>query len=417
VFVEGRVSGLGGPAVGWPANAPRVREALSMLERVERVGEGGGEGAALGADAVEVRLVLSDGSERLLRVSPGSVGGNVAAEGPGGSGMVERGAVSAFLDEGPREWRLRDAMPGVGPATTSRVTLVDEDAGRLAFDKLEGRWFVRTPVSSRADSEAVSGLLSALGSLRVIRFLDEAHRVPAEDALTVVAERDRRTVEGERVDVETERVTAVIGGASSFGPATRTARVTLSDGSRHAVAVSVESLPRGPGLLDVSGYLAPRPTAARAEDVHIVAVQASDGAGERGYRRRVEGWGEMRSDGGVVAAGPAEVERVEAALRALTAGRASATPVAEAGALRLPGRVELRDVSGGVLDVLRVGYDGEDRVAVRNGPVVWRYGDDGPRDLIALIGLGEPASIGVGSERSDPAPTGGDDGGGFGGGK
>lgn len=386
VYVEGGVD-VAGEARGWPANGPAIRSALSALEGMEITGEGGD----VGEGATEVRLVMRGSGARTLRVAGEAAGGNVLVEvdgGAGGSGVVRRGLLAGVLDEGPASWRLERALPGVSGVATSRVTIEGVGGDRLGLDRLDGRWYVRTPVRARASADAAAGMLDALGGLRVVSFVGADALEMGVGGWRVVAERDERRVEGERVAVETERVEAVFGAPAPYGVGARYARVTLPDGTEHGVVVNLGVLGDLAGLVEPRGYLARTPTGERAADVQFVTVSSVEGEGgaDEGYRRRLGTWHALLADGGDEPVDSAARERLERVLGLLTAGgeRVGVGLASEAGA-RTPIRVSLRDLSGDVVDVLRVGYSSSGTVVVRNGAVVWDYG--------AMTGAGSDAEV------------------------
>lgn len=403
VFIDGPVDRMR-PPTGWPANAPRIRAALDRLARIDRVG--GDVSADPGEASASITLTTRTGETRVLRVATVAVGGNVAASTGDRSGLIERAAVAPLLDEGPLAWRLTDAFPGIGPTTTSRLTIETPHTPRLALENIESRWFLRSPVSARVEADAVNQLLSGLGAANVIRFDDQDDASPFGDpSMVITAERDRRTFDAGRVDIRTERTTADIGAPLSSGGSSVRARVTLDDGSVHLVTIARSGLPRLETLESPATLIARSPSSTVAEDVYFLTVDTPSTDETLGFRRRIDTWVQMRPDGGDAEV-PAETRNaIDAAVSLLTTPVGRPATVSGETGLATPAQIDLRDASGGVIDVLRAGYDAEGRPIVRAGGVVWRYSDEQAAPLVALAQIPRPELLDRAPERVAPNPA------------
>lgn len=382
---------------GWPADGVRALEALGALERVEAVGraaDGPGDDAAIAV------FHMGSGPPVRLAFATSAVGGNVRIEGPDGAAVVRAAALSALLEPGLQGWRSSAAMPGVGPGSASRIT-VSSGEGRLALSRQGGRWFVDSPLSARADAGAADALLRAIAGLRVQEHLDELPVGALRDRdLEIVVERDQRDA---GAAANTRRTALRIGGPAPMGVGVRFAQVTLPDGSEHAMAVRAASLPDAAALLEPSVYIDKSPAEIRPDDVQFITVRSlTDSSNQLGYRRTVGEWVRMLSDGGQETLGFGEAQQIGGALSLLSQMPATpmmATDVEFRGFTRL----ELRDVHGDLASALTVGYAGGNRVAVRDGAVVWAY--DLNREAPDLFLLPDPATVEPEPERAAPAGT------------
>ncbi len=403
----------GDPAVsGWPANGPRIETALGRLERIEAID---GAPSDRAPERSVLRLVFEvDGGaspSRELSFETSAAGGNLLARSGGRSAVIPRASVEQWIDTEPGDWRLRVALPGVGPATTSRLTLLGPAGERVSLSRVEGRWSVRAPVSVAADADAVEGLLDALGALRVAEFGAD---VPAGEAetLTIVAERDRRAGGG----VETERLTARVGGPAPFGVGSRFAEVRFGEAGPFSIAVRGAALASMDGLLDARRYVSGAASSATASDVRFLTVSGGAGVEARGYRRALDTWEEMKPDGALEEVGAETRRGIEGVLEVLSSGEGEVSLVSDLGSLVTPARVELRGADGEVLEVLRVGYSGAGVLTVRSGAVAWRY-PDAPEGMAALLGVPEPELVVEPEREPVSVPEGGDDSGAMEGGK
>jgi len=400
VFVDGPVQ-MTAPPTGWPANAPRIRATLDRLSRIDRVGED--VSAEPGESAVSITLTSRDGASNTLRVARVAIGGNIVAATDDRSGLIERSAVAPILDEGPSAWRLRNALPGVGPTTTSRLTIEAEGSPRLSFEKIETSWYLRSPVSARADNDAVDSVLSALNAAEVVRFTPRDTQADfADPAVTITSERDRRTLEIGRTDIRTERVVAEVASPFSGGGASVPARITLDDGSTHRVSITRDSLPQSATLDNAERLLAKSPSDAAADDVFFLTIAPPEGGETIGFRRRLGTWVEMRPDGGEAEVRRTTRESIDATVSLLTSPVGNPTTISRPAVFRTPARIELRDISGGVVDVLRVGYDEEGQPVVRAGGVAWRYSAAQASPVLELAQVPGPDQLHAAPR---PAPT------------
>ena len=402
VFIDGPVD-LAKPPTGWPANAPRIRAALDRLTRIDRVG--GDVSADPGEAAVSITVTTREAGLRTLRVATVAVGGNVAASTDNSSGLIERAAVAPLLDEGPLAWRLTDAFPGVGPTTTSRLMIEARNTPRLALEKIESSWFLRSPVSARAEADAVTQLLADLGAVDVIRFDDQIDPAPfADPSMVIAAERDRRTFEGGRVDIQTERTIVEIADSLSAGGSSVRARVTLDDGSTHRVTVTRSGLPRLSLLESPETLITRTPSGAVAEDVYFLTIDPPNSGETLGFRRRIDTWVRMRRDGGDAQVSAETRGAIEAAVSLLTSPVGSPATLSGETGLTTPAQIELRGASGGVIDVLRAGYDAAGQPIIRAGGVVWRYNREQASPIFALGQIPPAEALERTPERSPPAP-------------
>ncbi|XHC27139.1 MAG: DUF4340 domain-containing protein [Phycisphaerales bacterium] len=360
------------PDVGWPTDATQVNSALRTLSLIPVAGDA--ESASISDTAPIIELRMADGSTRSLQVERDSVGGNTLARvDEERLVLIEASSVSGVLESGPEAWRVNSPLAGIA-ADASRITIVAGEQ-RVALAKVDNRWIMRGPISARADEAVIRTVLEAILKMRITQFAGEDSLV-TDPIVTIEVERDDLV----RDDGSARRVTSrtlAIGGQADAGGSTRRATVRGTD-LPSATSLVVE---RGSIITDqqfanlarAEAYLSKTAVPERREDIGIILFRPlGDPTSDRGFRRDLEGWNEMRPDGGMRTAELPDREALTAAITMLTGTPGEARIAANIEGFRPLTRVEMYTLDDSDLGSLQAGYvDGT--LAVRRGNVLWLY--------------------------------------------
>lgn len=374
----------------WPAVLePSVRSALGDFSGLTSINAAADR--TMPGDASSIGVELVDGTLHTVRFSREALGGkllaSVTTRGPDGArgdeGMthlVNAGDILPLAEPGPAGWRAGNALPGVRNA--SRVSLTTP-AGTIQLARLENQWTVRSPVSSRANEEAVRSLLDTLAVMGVARFVDSDQPDPAGTGLdaprlVITLEQDVRSVDDEgrtRSRVETTRL--FVGGPSD--PTARFLYASPSPSSALLMEIpsdritEISTAPRN--------YLALTATSLQPEEIGLITVRTGyDEIRERGFRRQRGAWNEMRADGETV---PADAALIDELLAFLTGEPGEPEP-ASTEALIPSGRVTLHDSSGRPLQTIEFAYTADGTALARSGNVDILYYDFTAPELLDL---------------------------------
>lgn len=362
--------GAGAASHAWPAEPTRVRAALRILSTLE-FDRPADRGDAVGADAATVRIVLDDGSERMIRFSPGALAGRVLAEveRPDGkvTGWVDTGVRDMLVTSGPREWRDTAAL-AITP-DISRI-IVQGQAGTVSLARVQGRWALREPFQEPAEPDSIARLSSTLAGITVTDFLDDgapAHTGLDTPGATLIVEADVR--DSESAPIRTVRQSLLAGAAADLAGNGIFAAVERA-GTERTVVVSAASL--AAISTDPAAYVARR--AVQAGDAGQVVIEHA--GGQRTYARTIDGWERRTPEAGPVP--PAEAQRLGALLDLLTKTPAETVLTAAPSGLEPLAMVYLKSLGGADLASVEIGRvtgaDGALRLVVAGGPV-WRvYG-------------------------------------------
>jgi hypothetical protein len=371
------------PDVGWPTDATRVNSALRTLSLIPVAGEA--ESASINDSAPVIELRMADGTARSLQVERDSVGGNTLARiDEDRLVLIEAATVAGVLESGPEAWRVNSPLAGIA-ADASRITIVAGER-RVALAKVDNRWIMRGPISARADEDIIRTVLEAILKMRIVEFAGEDALV-TEPVVTIDIERDDMV----RDDGSARRVTSrtlAIGGQADAGASTRRATVRGTD-LPPATALVVE---RGDIITDqqfanlarAEAYLSKIAVPERREDIGIILFRPlGEPTGDRGFRRDLEGWNEMRPDGGMRTAEIPDREALTSAITMMTGTPGEPRMAADVEAFRPLTRVEMYTLDDSDLGSLQVGYvDGT--LAIRRGNVLWLYPETQAPSLFAL---------------------------------
>lgn len=325
----------GSQSMAWPLNAGQVRAALSVLAGVRFEGaEDPGE-APPGAPVVS--LTQDDGSAHSLAFLGQPVGGRLLAVAQDGAGKRRAGFIDAairdmLLSPGPRGWRTKTALPGVG-VEVSRVRLVTP-ASDLLLGQVAGVWTLREPVGARADDGAVQNILATLTSLTIERFIDDGS-VDAGSAgleapaLRVFTETDARAIDDDgEVTVRTHERRLDVGGAADLE-----GKLLFASPDEGATIFTVAANALRAVPADATACIARPATGVLPSNVGMVHIQFAGGP-ERGCRRGLDGWDELLPDGSMLPLEPQPVQdmleflaaRIPPTLRILDAADSTGPP-------------------------------------------------------------------------------------------
>lgn len=382
------------PDSGWPADASRVQSALRSLTPIPSAGEA--DQATIAESAPTVELRMEDGTVRTLQVERDSVGGNTLARIDGERLVLIRAdTVNALLDAGPTAWRIGNPLAGLA-ADASRITVTAGDQ-RVALARVDNRWIMRSPISARADESVIRTVLEAILKMRITEFAGDDGLV-TDPIVTVEVERDDLV----QADGSARRVVSRSLAIGSAGPDSGTRRATVrGTGLPPATPLIVE---RGDIVTDQQfanlarpeAYLSTIAVPERTADIGIVLLRPlGDPTADRGFRRDLEGWNEMRPDGGMRTAELPDREALDQVLTLL--GERSGEPriASELDDFRPLTRVELYTLDDADLGTLQVGYS-SGTLAVRRTNVIWLYPE---APIPSLFMLPAPDEVGPEPQR------------------
>jgi len=358
-------------------------------------------------DASSIRVELIDGTVATVRFSREALGGKLLAtvkktDGSDESSgiaetvhLVDSNSILPLAVPGPAGWRVANALHGV--RDSSRITL-ETTSEMIQLAKMDGRWTVRSPVSARANSEAMESLLETLALLDVTRFVES--NPPSRSAagletprLSITLERDVRTTDDEgRTRSRVESTSLLLGdptdasGRFLFASPSPTSSLVMEVPSDRITQIS--TAPRN--------YLALTASQLAKEDVGLITVRTGyDTVTERGFRRHRGEWREMLPDGDSKSIDTALLDE----LLAFVVEEPGEPEPASTDEMISAGRVTLHDASGRPLESIDFGYTADRTVFARSGAVDVLYYDFSPPALLNL-----PAFSDRSLEPRQPAP-------------
>lgn len=370
--------------IGWPVDATQVNTALRGLALIPAAGSA--QGATLGSNTSTIRISFADGSIRTIRAERESIGGNTLVQVDSESAVLIRADVlQPLLTEGPDNWRVRGPLAGL-TTDVSRITLSAGDQ-RVSLARVDNRWIMRAPISAPADEVAIRSLLDGILKMRIARF-ESLPRDPDSPVLIISVERDDTV----QADGSVRQVTARELTLGSAADPTTGSRFAALRGSGLPGATSL-LLERGDFVTDqqlaslarpeqfISKLAAPE----RAGDIGIVILRPLGDAGaDRGFRRDIEGWNEMRPDGGMRTAELPDRESLEEIMRLMTSVLGQPRIAASIDDFRALTRIELFTLDDRDLGTIQAGYAQGGILALRRGNVLWLYPEATPPRLLAL---------------------------------
>lgn len=383
----------------WPVQPARVQALLRVLAESRSLGEPD-PSATLGDAPVVVTISSSDGSpDRELRLAQRTLAGSGVVE-VRVAGLAPRRALvpdsilNVFVNPGPKEWRERTVALAMS-TDPSRITL-ESPKQRLSLGRSAGRWSVREPVSAPADPAGVQRLLTRIGGLQVVDFLDTppAAQTPTgldRPSATLTLEADRRVQIAGQDDaqIRTAVLTLEVGAPADASASRVYARLRSGDDARTVLmdARSLAELSLAP-----SQYIWPHPTRIPAADVGTILVAPVLRPKEsQTFARSLTRWKLVHPDApanepGETLLADKQLREVEGLLTFLTGAAASAFPTAPGasppsseGAERIEvtqpqglvvaATIELRSLSGQPLQTISIAAIPPESAAVTTGAV------------------------------------------------
>lgn len=386
--------GVDGPGAGadraWPVMPQRVRSILQVLSDT-RASATPDADASVGETPLTVALVHNNGAEVEIRFADRSIGGSVLVEtsridadqvaAAARRALIPDNVRTAFTSPGPRGWRETAVFHDLRQDPT-RITFENE-LGRLSLARVEGRWRLREPVASPANTEAVEALVGAVNSLSITSFHDEQPPSPERTGLDrlsarLVAETDLAVPDGPERNgrsVRTIRREILIGQpADTAGREVYAALLTGDDAERAVVRINAAQL--GEISMDATRYIAPVAAAVEAADVGAVAVESlrEDGPPARTFRKTIDGWAEDVAGEAPALLSEPETQAVERAVALLTRTGSLSVSIGPPTDYQPLAELTLRSLSDNPLETVELGTAEVNFLAVRTGVVYRMYG-------------------------------------------
>lgn len=368
----------------WPAQPTQVRAMIRTLCDLRDASSGDAEPLQGFVPALEVTITLTDGSSRTVRFDATPLGGLRLIEiGALRTGRVDDQIYRALTSPGPASWRVRSPLASVGERT-SRIALRAPGQGAgVELARLDGRWYLRQPIQSRAANDAANALLGAVGSLTIERFIDDAGITDAEaglDAprLTCRVEEDHRSVNPDdgQVRTTTRSQTLVIGGPADLSGKLVYAAIRNEDSSNGGALVVLNIEPIATVSLKGETYLAPTAAETIKPNIGALAVRVA-GQPEARYERGIQGWSLLDATGATIGETPAGP--IVALLTALTETPATALSIEAPDSYRPIASITLFDFGGGPMESIEAGAIQSGALVLRSGQVFRVYeGADTP---------------------------------------
>lgn len=355
----------------WPAQPTSVRAMVRALCDLRDESPDDGARFETISPALVVTITLTGGQSHAVRFDTNALGGRRLVEIDGRrTGAVDDQIFRALTSPGPASWRVTSPLTSVGERT-SRVALRAPGQGAgVDLAKLEGRWFLRQPVQSRADDAAAIDLLRSIGSLTIERFLDNPGALSANQTglnaprLTVRVEEDRRSVSADdgQVDTTTVAQTLAIGGPADLSGKLVYASVAAPGDRQTLVVLNIE--PIESVSLTGERYLAAVAAETIGPNIGALAVRIA-GQPEARFERGIEGWRLLDATGATVGDTPSAL--ILELLTALTETPATSLSAEPPESYRPAASITLFDFGGGPMETIEAG-------AVENGSLVFRSG-------------------------------------------
>ncbi|MBL0928496.1 MAG: DUF4340 domain-containing protein, partial [Phycisphaerales bacterium] len=371
----------------WPVTPDAPTNLLRRLADL-RQAEGAAPAPPAEADAVQLRLTMRDGAARIVRFSGQPLAGKTAAAVDGAAPiLVDADILTALTAPGLSGWRVRSALPGVGPNDTDRITIVTGTGTDQAIElaRLNGVWFVQRPVNARANPQGVNTLLDVLSKISVNTFVEAAPSATPKDwgldkpRMIITAERDVRSVDAtQQTAVEIRRRQLFVGGpADTSGAMVFAAPDPAGNTPLIVPAADLSSI-----STSLRNYLAATAASANTADVQVVAIKpAVAGRPEAAYKRQLDQWVQLKPDGSTT---PAPRQPVDDLLNFLTQQPGQADMSRGETDLRPLARVELFTAEAKAPDLFIVGYTANGALAVRSGNTVLTYPQRPAPEVLAL---------------------------------
>ena len=372
----------------WPAQPTPVRAMIRELCDLRSNAPAEDSVLRVVDPALTVTITLGDGATHIVRFDSTPLGGLRLIEIDAiRIGDIDDAIFRALTSPGPASWRVESPLYGVG-SRTSRISVRSpgHSAG-VELAKLDGRWFLRQPIQSRADDNAVDSLLRSLASMTIERFIDDPTSITLTEAgldeprLMIAVEEDRRSFDSEvgQVRTHTRRRTLSIGGPADLSG--RLVFVSINDGETFAIC-SIEQI--ASVALTGEAYLSAVAAVTIEPNIGAFSVRIA-GRPEARYERGIDGWRMLDATGATI--GDAPREPIAALLTALTETLASRLTTDPPEDYRPIASVTLFDFGGGPMETIEAGFVENEVLTFRSGQVFRSYEELETPAMLVSTGL------------------------------
>lgn len=358
----------------WPAQPTQVRSMVRSLCDLRDVSANQGTMLQSVDATLTVEIAMAGGEKHEVRFDAAPLGGRrLIGIDQRRTGEIDDAIFRALTSPGPAQWRVKSPFHGVGERT-SRITLRSPGTGSgVELARLEGRWFLRQPIQSRASGDAAQDLLRSLGSLTIERFIDDTTTLTMTESgldaprLLCTIEEDRRSIDSVdgQIRTQTQTQTLAIGGPADLSG--RLVYASINDGQTFVV-INIESI--ASVSLNGESYLAPFAAETISQNIGGFAVRIA-GQPEARFERGISDWRRLDATGATIGESPSEP--IETLLAAFTTSPASRLVIDEPEQYRPIASVTLFDFGGGAMETIEAGVIDEGVLAFRSGQVFRIY--------------------------------------------
>lgn len=364
----------------WPAMPTQVRPMIRALCDLRDTSSGETTGLQTIDPALLVTITLSGGAEHRVRFDSTALGGRRLAEIDSRiTGSVDDQLYRALTSPGPAGWRVQSPLSSIGGRTSRIAIRAPGEGPGVELARIDGVWRLRQPVQARADENAVTELLGAVGSLTIERFIDDPSVVLTGDTglgsprLLCRVEEDRRAVNPDDGQVRTETLaqTLTIGGPADLSG--KLVYATIHDEQGNAdtlVVLNVE--PIASVSLRGERYCSPVAADSIRSNIGALSVRIA-GQPEARFERGIDGWRLLDATGATI--GDTDAAPIDTLLTALTETPATRLTTEAPDSYRPVASVTLYDFGGGPLETIEAGAIDNGALTLRSGQVFRIYED------------------------------------------
>lgn len=358
----------------WPAQPTQVRAAIRQLCDLRTNAETSRVAGAVIDPPLTIEIGLIDGPAHTIRFDRSPLGGRRLVEIDARlTGEIDDSIYRAMTNPGPAGWRVRSPLTSVGERT-SRIAIGAPGQGKgIELAKLDGRWFLRQPVQSRADDHAAGTLIASIGSLTIERFIDDDANISIEETgldqprLSCRVEADTRSVNPDSGEVQTttRTQTLAIGGPADLSG--KLVYASINNGQTLAV-INIE--PIASVSLTGGHYLASAAAETIEPNIGALAVRVA-GQPEARYERGIDHWRFLDATGATL--GEAPTAPIQALLDTLTDTVPTSLTIEPPESYRPIASITLYDFGGGPMETIEAGVVDAGVLALRSGQVFRVY--------------------------------------------
>lgn len=381
-------SGGGASTEPWPAQPTAVRAMVRALCDLRDESAESASRFETIEPALGVEITVAGGETHRVSFDSSTLGGRRLIEVDGRrTGAIDDQIFRALTSPGPASWRVKSPLTSVGERT-SRIALRAPGQGAgVDLARIEGRWFLRQPVQSRANDAAATELLGAVGSLTIERFLDRPGVLnPTQTGLssprlTVRVEEDQRAMNPDdgQIRTTTRTQTLAIGGPADLSG--KLVYASINDGET-LVVLNIE--PIESVSLTGERYLSAVAAETIGPNIGALSVRIA-GQPEARYERGIENWRLLDATGATL--GDAPTAPITALLAALTETPATGLSTEPPETYRPIASITLYDFGGGPMETIEAGVLERGALVLRSGQVFRVYEEAETPSLLTGAGL------------------------------